>query len=600
MKKEDLIKLVKKMSPGDVMRFVADELGTSPAEMLAKNAGSIALQAVKSGWAKAGDIKDAVKNFSQKSSEDSTGIDWDNVEVDESGFRMSCLFDGDSGKRLKEFVKKLSSRMKEFAKDSGGEDDVDESARLLFETKLMKDMFSKDAVAAIVKAAKNGGRFKAGDSYVRKSGDTLARYILQQDFPDEYEAMKDVSSNARKAAISRLGMIARAAAKGDSKILGDTLKAAGLSSYANDILGNVVDDAANDAVDKVSSKAAEMAAKKLARLANGSNMNVAAATPYLASALGTDTNSLEDALFGRGIQANFRRGEFNAAWQTLLKGRESDPEAAVKKFMDATKKFGSGPDASAEIVAKVFPDLKDELKDLGYDVNGKIDAAAEKAVSAAKTVDDISSAADAAGDPKEAVAAAGGAKDAAKEMSGDEEMKKEVAEKTGVKAFTPLGWARLAAKTSGYVLNHGKDVVDALGAKKIAKAEDSGVVAEIRTQLENVEGSGEDYSDSLFSVRFSADDFKWHATCLDDRKMKFPEDKLVEKVLGTETGRKFKEYCLKKWRSMFGADEGGDYAMLPFILRNIDKFGLKVADVKGFGVVRKMAENMDKIEAEFK
>lgn len=64
MKKEDLIKLVKKMSPGDVMRFVADELGTSPAEMLAKNAGSIALQAVKSGWAKAGDIKDAVKNFS--------------------------------------------------------------------------------------------------------------------------------------------------------------------------------------------------------------------------------------------------------------------------------------------------------------------------------------------------------------------------------------------------------------------------------------------------------------------------------------------------------------------------------------------------------
>lgn len=515
---------------------------------------------------------------------------------------MSCLFDGDSGKKLKEFVKKLSSQMKEFAKDSGGDgdDSVDESTLPLLEAKLMKDMFSKDAVAAIVKAAKDGGKFKVGDSYVRKSGDTLARYILQQDFPDEYEAMKDVSSNARTAAISRLGMIAHAAAKGDDKLLSTTLKAAGLGSYANGILGDAVDKAASDATDEVSSKAAEMAAKKLAGLANGSNTNVAAATTYLASGLGTDSKSLEDALFGRGVQANIGRSEFNRAWRALLKGRESDPEAAVKKFMDATKKFGSSPDASAEVVAKVFPDLKDELKGLGYDVNGKIDAAAEKAVSAAKTVDDISSAADAAGDPKEAVAAAGGAKDAAKEMSGDEEMKKEVAEKTGVKAFTPLGWARLAAKTSGYVLNHGKDVVDALGAKKIAKAEDSGVVAEIRTQLENAEGSGDDYSDSLFSVRFSADDFKWHATCLDDRKMKFPEDKLVEKVLGTETGRKFKEYCLKKWRSMFGADEGGDYAMLPFILRNIDKFGLKVADAKGFGVVRKMAENMDKIEAEFK
>lgn len=185
-------------------------------------------------------------------------------------------------------------------------------------------------------------------------------------------------------------------------------------------------------------------------------------------------------------------------------------------------------------------------------------------------------------------------------MSGDEDMKKEVAEKTGVKAFTALGWARLAAKTSGYVLNHGKDVVDAIGAKKIAKAEDGGVVAEIRTQLENAEDAEEDYADSLFSVRFSVDDFKWHATCLDDRKMKFPEETLVKKVLSTESGRKFKEYCVKRWRSLFGADASGDYAMLPFILKNIDKFGLKVGDAKGFGVVRKMAENMDKIEAEFK
>lgn len=83
--------------------------------------------------------------------------------------------------------------------------------------------------------------------------------------------------------------------------------------------------------------------------------------------------------------------------------------------------------------------------------------------------------------PKEAVAAAGASKDAAKEMANDEELKKQTAEKAGVKAFTPLGWARLAAKTTGYVLNHGKDVVDALGAKKIAKSEDMNVIAEIRT-----------------------------------------------------------------------------------------------------------------------
>ena len=215
-------------------------------------------------------------------------------------------------------------------------------------------------------------------------------------------------------------------------------------------------------------------------------------------------------------------------------------------------------------------------------------------------VSDIASTAvDAAKTPKDAVAAAGGAEDAAKEMVDDEELKKETAKKTGINAFTALGWARLAAKTAGYVLNHGKDVVDALGAKKIKNQEDKNVIAEIRVQLENV-GDDQKYSDSEFSVRFTTDDFKWHATCVDDRKMKFPEDTLVKKVLDTETAKKFKEFCLKKWNGIFRPESGSDYSMLPFMLQNIDKFGLKGADAAFFEKVKTVADNMDKIESAFK
>lgn len=82
--------------------------------------------------------------------------------------------------------------------------------------------------------------------------------------------------------------------------------------------------------------------------------------------------------------------------------------------------------------------------------------------------------------------------------------------------------------------------------------------------------------------------------------MQVPEDVLVKKVLSTDTGKKFKAYCLKKWKSMFWANSDGDYAMLPFMLGNIDKFGLKSGNNEFFKKVKTVADNMDKIEQQFK
>ena len=99
------------------MQFVSKQLDQSPAEFLLKNAGWLAVYAVKNGWAKGTAIKDAIKNFSAKSKADMTEIDWKNVQIDEDTIQLACLFDGDSGKKLKEFAKELSRKMAEFAKE---------------------------------------------------------------------------------------------------------------------------------------------------------------------------------------------------------------------------------------------------------------------------------------------------------------------------------------------------------------------------------------------------------------------------------------------------------------------------------------------------
>lgn len=66
-------------------------------------------------------------------------------------------------------------------------------------------------------------------------------------------------------------------------------------------------------------------------------------------------------------------------------------------------------------------------------------------------------------------------------MANDEEVKKTAKgwkEKLGLdKAFTAIGLARLAAKSTGIILNNGKAVIDTLGAVAVKFNEDSNVIA---------------------------------------------------------------------------------------------------------------------------
>ena len=131
--------------------------------------------------------------------------------------------------------------------------------------------------------------------------------------------------------------------------------------------------------------------------------------------------------------------------------------------------------------------------------------------------------------------------------------------------------------------------------------EDKNIIAKMNCLLTNGEGSKSKFEDTKFSVRFDIGDFKWHATCLDNRKMKFPDDKLINAVFNTDEGKKFKKACIAKWRAIFRPKDE-KRAFIPYMLANADKIGLKIdgIDKDLLDVIRKMNKNFGKIETAFK
>ena len=200
-------------------------------------------------------------------------------------------------------------------------------------------------------------------------------------------------------------------------------------------------------------------------------------------------------------------------------------------------------------------------------------------------------------DPKQAKVAAA--------ASEDEDMKKASRgwkKALGLdKAFTAIGIARLAAKTTGIVLNKGKAITDMLGAQAMKYKEDKNIIADLRILLTNGKESKSKFEDTKFAVRFDVNDCKWHATCLDNRKMKFPEDKLIKLTFDSEIGKKFKKYCLDRWTSIF-APSDEKRAVIPFIINNAEKLRLDKGKLsKEFiDTIKKMSQNFSKIQTAMK
>jgi hypothetical protein len=165
-----------------------------------------------------------------------------------------------------------------------------------------------------------------------------------------------------------------------------------------------------------------------------------------------------------------------------------------------------------------------------------------------------------------------------------------------------FGQAKIVAKFGKFVLNQGKEGVDAIGEQYVKFKEDQNVVAEMKFILMNAKNSSTKHSDTKFSVRFDTSDLKWHLTNLDDRKAKIEkEDVLMKKILDTKECKEFKKECLDNWTKLLQPkDEANKF--VPYFIKNYDKLGVKITDKnqkKYFDTLKKLVDNFDEVKKQF-
>lgn len=784
--KEALYKALKTMRPGQVMDFVAKQLGLDVPKFLMNNAGHIAGLAAKNGWAKANGIKDAFKELGSKNKEDNSGIDWENVDVDEDTFQFKCLFDGDSGNKFKEFMKQYESEMKDLkveieeadkklhddVKKAGVDIDDDEldangiAVASVIDNKENKKLKGKELTQKVTNAIEKDKnveklikktedtkkaleKVKIDAKYDKMSDDELEKKMkeLEEEMKKRKSKNNEKNNSKKKVKESEVNesVLVEETIPGmeDVEVDGNKIRGFGqhlidraikaTGSDKKDIYklfarsGSVA--SRNAAKSKVatyisqfivaSKKDPDEAAKFLLKWGRTAEQKDALAeiacklNPEAKSAFKAAGISVDGAI-GKAVE---KAANVVDNTEDIVKNIDSEEAAqdAVKKLVKAGK---SAEEAQEEVMSKIkgadwYKDLdgdaKDELTDkLGLEADGvstgleadidaagipdgpsnnfgkvptgfavmpdgskvpsfsyssmskqisdlddifddgkvtpeelaklngmatKLDSYVEWAAENKDSndpnvqmkiatikrltskyndlVDNNASNLDSSTDyfngeqgaarlslPKDANGKAIAATAKSDTMAQAKEGWKE---KLGIgKAFTALGWARLAAKTTGIILNHGKDLINVIDAQAMKNREDKSVIAEIRCIMTNGEDSDSKFSDSKFSVRFSIDDFKWHATNLDDRKMKLPEDVVVKKILNSDLGKKFKAACLKKWKNII-QPEDKTKNVIPYILKNYEKLGLKVSGdaKKMLDTVNKVLTNFEKIEKQF-
>ena len=784
--KEALYKALKTMRPGQVMDFVAKQLGVDVPKFLMNNAGHIAGLAAKNGWAKANGIKDAFKELGSKNKEDNSGIDWENVDVDEDTFQFKCLFDGDSGNKFKEFMKQYESEMKDLKveieeADKQLHDDVKKAGVKIDDEKLdqngivvasviddkenkklkgkeltkkVDDAIEKDKnVEKLIKKTKDSKKalkkVKVDSKYDKMSDDELEKKM--KELEEEMKKRKEKGKQKKKEKVKESEV--------NESLLNEKLSKDPTDHLAVSFLNCVKKlSKSNSTARRAATKQWELWVRGYMK-DTGIKMSYADVRKVISGKMTTGDNALDamcsmfsdledsepedvindlngllsDKDLMNGYGDKFKKaiayaGKFKGndifeisnavdSSKDILKNIDSEEAAqdAVKKLVKAGK---SAEEAQEEVMSKIkgadwYKDLdgdaKDELTDkLGLEAD-RVSTGLEADVDAAgipdgpsdnfgkvptgfavmpdgskvpsfsystmsKQISDLDDIFDDGKVTPEELAKLNGMATkldsyvewaAENKDSNDPNVQMKIAtikrltskyndlvdnnasnldsstdyfngeqgaarlslpkdvngkaiadtaksdtmaqakegwkEKLGIgKAFTALGWARLAAKTTGIILNHGKDLINVIDAQAMKNREDKSVIAEIRCIMTNGEGSDSKFSDSKFSVRFSIDDFKWHATNIDDRKMKLPEDIVVKKILNSELGKKFKAACLKKWKNII-QPEDKTKNVIPYILKNYEKLGLKVSGdaKKMLDTVNKVLTNFGKIEKQF-
>ena len=167
------------------------------------------------------------------------------------------------------------------------------------------------------------------------------------------------------------------------------------------------------------------------------------------------------------------------------------------------------------------------------------------------------------------------------------------------KALRLFGQAVAVAKVAKFALNKSKGLVDACGGMAVKFKENKDTVAQISLLINNGDDADQKYSDTRFGIYFSADDLKWHATNLDDSKMKIDgEEDLIKRVLDTNTGKEFKKEALANLEKLFDGDNG---KTMKYFVNNYKDLGIKAdKDVeKMLEKLKNIANNFDEVKKQF-
>lgn len=306
---------------------------------------------------------------------------------------------------------------------------------------------------------------------------------------------------------------------------------------------------------------------------------------YILAGINPDKNLSSEA---EKIKLDLVIGKFRGIAKNYMK----DPEAAID---DLLEEFGDDMvqrDVAIETFCKMYPDAAEMFKARGLPVNGVIDSLDFDYESATVDGDSIkvvkNRIPDASSKPKEVA-----------QMASDQEPKGFLGKlKSGLKQF---GQAVAIAKLLKFAMNNAKTVTDMLGGLKMKFKEDANVVAEITTLVTNGEASKSNKADTKFSIRFDSSDLKWHATNLDNRKMKIDgEEELIKKVLDTDRGKEFKKKCLDNWEKILKPSEKGNNVLV-YVLKNTDKLGIKLdKDMNKFTQsILRIYDNFDEVKKQF-
>lgn len=666
--KDKIRQKIKKLPNVDVLTFVSKQLGVKPAEFITKNIFNMLTNSIKNGAIKTVDITKSIANLDDKNKDDDTGIDWDNVKIDDSTVKYKFLLSKDILKAFQEQSQSLGKELKDVEKES---ESIDNNVKKRISDKGVKvsDEDLKNNKALIVNTVEGKGQEKKSGkeltAEIKQKKEKIKKIVQEKIKADEtrQKKMKSPSSSSKTSNVEQgntqdlqkkiktevLGKIAgsykkkfkfgiyetnqfkqqlkQSLNKSLNKIDQSNIIAASINFQPQDAQKVVSEKESKPGYkvrilrrnddDKFLTKIKDTIRKsiisnvekgKLGKVSysyykywTGEGSEKHLNTIFVFFGYNMEQNQINEDLsparYGGTLSkiiinnsnnlAQFKKilsqGEIQSL-RNFLVGQDAEYNNSFnmtieasgetfKSFQDAVdhlgedhpviqnllKKEALGRLSGLKVLKKIINDKKlqhnflhDDIERLKQAVlpgenvsNELIDQEIEFESHAISEFDESLQISNTTETAKEITNGTGSKPDDLNDQS-DQNIPEEAKEKQPLfKKGTLFGWLRVGAKVSGYILNHGKSLVDKLGAIKIAHEEDSNLYAEAKFLIQN-ENEDKNYSDSQFSIRYSLSDNKWHATNIDDRKMKIDEQKLIDAFKKTQSWKDFHNICVKR------------------------------------------------------